>query len=293
VVLRPKLQAIQCRYIEHNRATRKHWIVVDVDRPGAGHDWQLLEAPAPNIVAENRDNLHAHLFYGLAVPVHTDPDGHLKPLRFAAAVEQALVQKLSGDFGYANYLAKNPLCAYWEVRTYQQYLYDLPWLSDYVDLEPYLDRRRRLPDYGLGRNCTLFGRLRLWAYRARLTTDWPSADAWHVAVLQQAAQFNDFAVPLPFAEVKATAKSVARWTWQRFNYASFSEVQRRRCCRMHALQHARIERKRQLILGFSGLLSVRQLASATGIPRSTVHRLQRVQKSSRSDMAYGTLGVGR
>jgi hypothetical protein len=46
-------------------------------------------------------------------------------------------------------------------------------------------------------------------------------------------------------------------------------------------------------LGFSGLLSVRQLASATGIPRSTVHRLQRVQKSSRSDMAYGTLGVGR
>jgi hypothetical protein len=216
------------------------------------------------------------LFYGLAVPVHTDPEAHVKPLRYAAAVEHALVKKLSGDYGYAGLITKNPLCDWWEVRTYQDQLYDLDWLSDYVDLEPYQDGRRRLPAYGLGRNCTMFERLRLWSYRAVLKGNWPDFSSWYAAAFIKAADYNDFPVPLPLAEIRATAKSVAKWTWAHFSVEDFSAIQAARARRSVEIRQARANRKRQLVLDFladNPGQSIRDIEQRTGIPRSTIQRL--------------------
>jgi len=69
----------------------------NVDRPGGGHDWEFLEAPATNIVVENPENLHAHLLHGLTVPVHTNPEADVKPYRYAAAIDCALAKKLDTD----------------------------------------------------------------------------------------------------------------------------------------------------------------------------------------------------
>ena len=66
------------------------WLAYDVDRPGAAIDWSDRGAPAPNISVKNPENGHAHLLYGLSVPVRTAPDGRAGPLRYAAAVEASL-----------------------------------------------------------------------------------------------------------------------------------------------------------------------------------------------------------
>ena len=49
---------------------------------------------------------------------------------------------------------------------------------------------------------------------------------------------GEFPSPLPASEVAATAKSVAKWVWQRFNAAEFSEVQRQRGKRLGIIRQA-------------------------------------------------------
>ena len=217
--------AIKSRYIQANGPTHKYWLVFDVDKPNASLDWYDSGAPAPNIIATNRENGHAHLIYGLEVSIRTAPDGRSAPLRYAAAVESALREKLGADIGYAGLICKNPLNPHWQVSTWEPCLYNLDWLADYVDLSAY-SGRRRLPDYGLGRNCNLFDYLSTWAYIA-IRQGWPEYERWLEACLTRAEGYNKktFKEPLPQSEIKATAKSVARWTHKNFSAAGFSEWQ--------------------------------------------------------------------
>src|SRR5690606_22968763 len=56
-----------------------------------------------------------------------------------------------------------------------------------------------------------------------------SSYEWEKAVSAQIGAINSgFEQPLPPSEVKATAKSIAKWVWQRFSYGDFSEVQAKR-----------------------------------------------------------------
>lgn len=222
--IRDVQRALAARYIQPNGPTHRYWLVYDVDRSGAALDWNDLNAPPPTIVAQNPDNGHAHLIYGLDVPVRTAPDAKTGPLRYAAAVDCALRALLDADAGYSGLICKNPLHPHWRVTEWEPRLYELGDLDSWLDLSTYADRRRRLPDYGLGRNCTLFEKLRRWAYRA-IRQGWPEYDRWHEAVLQRARAYNDFEAPLPDSEVKATAKSVARYTHRNLTPAGFSQWQ--------------------------------------------------------------------
>ncbi|MEG0580058.1 MAG: primase C-terminal domain-containing protein, partial [Niameybacter sp.] len=52
---------------------------------------------------------------------------------------------------------------------------------------------------------------------------------WERAVRTQIEAINSgFEQPLPYSEVKATAKSIAKWVWQRFSYGEFSAIQAKR-----------------------------------------------------------------
>ena len=217
--------ALKSRYIQANGPTHKYWLIFDVDSPDAALGWYDVGAPAPNIVATNRENGHAHLIYGLEVSIRTAPDGRSAPLRYAAAIENALREKLGADISYAGLICKNPLHPHWQVSTWEQNLYDLDWLADYLDLSAY-GGRQRLPDYGLGRNCNLFDYLSKWAYKA-IRQGWPSYEQWFEACFTRAQGYNvrSFKEPLPLSEVKATAKSVARWTHKNFSATGFSKWQ--------------------------------------------------------------------
>lgn len=234
--------------------------------------------PRPNILVGNPDNGHAHLLYGLEVPVRKAPDAQLKPLRYAAAVERALLAKVEGDYGYAGLICKNPLHPHWIVQTPQEFPYSLTWLADYVDLRTF-DARTRADDYGLGRNCTVFNSLRQWAYRNRRHFD--SFEAWKLACLERAIGYNTFPAPLPFNEIKATVKSVSRWVWQNrsFTTQGFSALQAQRGRKSGDARRKKAHAKQQLLFGYDGLPSS-VVASMTGVSARTVRRLRANAKKS-------------
>lgn len=217
-------RAALCRYIQPNGPTHRFWLVYDIDRPGAAIDWADRGAPPPSITAKNPANGHAHLIYGLETSVRTAPDAKSAPLRYAAAVDCALQRALDADPGYSGLICKNPLHPHWQVTSWEPRLYTLADLDSWLDLQPAQDRRKRLPDYGLGRNCNLFEQLRLWAYKA-IRQGWPDYGQWLAAVEQRALMYNAFAVPLDHQEVRHVARSVAKWTHQHLDAASFSAWQ--------------------------------------------------------------------
>ena len=218
-------RAALARYIQPNGPTHRFWLVYDIDRPGAAIDWSDRGAPPPSITAKNPENGHAHLIYGLETSVRTAPDAKSAPLRYAAAVDCALQRVLGADLGYSGLICKNPLHPHWQVTTWEPRLYTLADLDSWLDLQPAQDRRKRLPDYGLGRNCNLFEQLRLWAYRA-IRQGWPDFEQWQAACLDRALMYNaGFTASLDHQEVRHVARSVAKWTHQHLDAASFSAWQ--------------------------------------------------------------------
>lgn len=74
----------------------------------AAIDWSDRNAPAPNITVKNPVNGHAHLLYALNIAVRTAPDASVKALKYAAAVERSLCEKLCADVNYSGLICKNP-----------------------------------------------------------------------------------------------------------------------------------------------------------------------------------------
>ncbi len=280
-------------YLAPNSKWEKWWLVFDVDRPTASWDWQDRSVPAPNLTATNIDDGprhgHAHAFYGLAFPIHTDPSKAGKALRYGAAVESALRDALDGDISYGGPLAKNPLHTRWLVQQWQQEPYTLDWLTDYqgIDLKPYQDKRTRLPDYGLGRNVNTFNALRLWAYRHVLQAHAGHFSAWLDECIERAKWCNaqpairepaKIRTPLGEREIRGIAKSVARWTWDHFSYRDFSAIQRARGKKWNDRHHAEAMARRQLLLDFIDQvpgLSIRGVARIHALSETTVRRLVR------------------
>ncbi len=199
-------------------------MVFDLDRADAGMHWDHVGAPAPNLIARNPANGHAHLLYLLQTPIRTAMDGKTAPLRYAAAIEAGLRNRLGADRGYSGLICKNPINAHWMVHQWQADPYTLDDLADYIDLTPEKAREKPVEDYGLGRNCMLFDELRAWAYKAIRSQDWPDYNQWLNACFDRATGYNvNFTTPLDISEVKHTAKSVAKWTHRNFNRRTFDD----------------------------------------------------------------------
>ena len=74
----------------------------------------------------------------------------------------------------------------------------------------------------------MFDTVRCWAYKAIREHRGSTFDIWLGKVLEQCQNANGaFLEPLPYSEVKATAKSVSCWVWRNHGkaYAKFIERQ--------------------------------------------------------------------
>lgn len=207
--------AVKSRYIQPNGPTHQFFLVFDVDRQGAAIDWTDRKVPEPNITAMNCENAHAHLIYCLETSLRTAPDGSLKALKYAAAIENAIRRALDADTSYSGLICKNPLNAHWQVKVWQKNAYTFDWLADCVDMTA-ANASKIDPEYGLGRNCTLFEKTRQWSYRA-IRQGYPDYPQWLDATIQRVEAYNlQLPVPLSSAECASIGKSVAKWTYQRF-----------------------------------------------------------------------------
>ena len=215
-----KERAILAKYIQFNQPHAMFWLGFDVDRAGAAIDWSDRDAPAPTLTISNPENGHAHLLYALETSIRTAPDGKMKPLKYAAAVENALRKKLGADVGYSGLICKNPNHGHWKIAVWQPELYTLDWLADSLDLNAANDKEI-VADYGLGRNCTLFDKTRKWAYRA-IRQGWPEYEQWLQACYERARGYNqNFISPLDDSEVMGIAKSISKWTIKIMNESAF------------------------------------------------------------------------
>lgn len=267
------------RYIQPNSPWELYWLVYDVDRPTAHFDWDDYHAPPPNITVMNPANGNAHLFYGIEKPVLTceeNPEVHKKPIRYAAAVDIALTEQLDADRNYGKLIAKNPLHPHWRVLVWEHRSYTLDWLADWLDLKKYTDGRRKLPPIGLGRNCTMFDITRRWAYRERRKDRYTRAAEFLGACVAYAGNINaGFPTPLPMVEVRATGRSIGKWTWKNLSPAGFHEWCEARRLKSIQVRQAKSKELADEIRAFKAgrpTYSMRDIAAVFGCAYYTVWR---------------------
>jgi hypothetical protein len=275
--------AQRSRYIQPNPPASVGWLVFDLDRAGAAFAWESANLPPPTIAATNPANAHAHLLYGLSTPVVRTDLGRQGPLRFLAAVQGAMTDALRADRAYAMHVCKNPLHPHWRTLAHDGAVYDLPALAEYVDLTRPAKPLPRAEIAGLGRNCALFDTLRAKAYRTVAEYRGGDPAAWDGYIMDAARKLNSFTTPLPDAEVKATARSVAKWVWRRFGQGPavdrFADRQRHRAGL--AARAKRGNTAEAVLLAVQALqrsgqgVSVVAVAELAGLHRNTVQRFYR------------------
>ena len=214
VVIRRLQTALRNPLIQINLPVLTWWLIFDVDQPQAGLAWEDAGLPQPNWVAVNPENGHAHIVYGLNIPIKTADPEHIKALRYFAAVYDAMTFALKADPNYSGLLTKNPVHQNWRTYWGSKAAYELSELAEYVNLSN-MQKRVESDSRGFGRNCTIFDKLRAWAYVAVRDYRGGKVTLWREAVAAQAQNFNDFTSPLSVNEVLAIAKSVAKWVWAR------------------------------------------------------------------------------
>ena len=253
------------------------WLIYDLDHEQSMLEWQDRSCPPPNMAVLNPDNGHAHLFYALEKPVHNNYASSKKALRYLASIDLALTEKLGADPGYSKLIAKNPIHPNWKVFFPRSELYDLDELATWLDLTKFQDKRKRLPNTGYGRNCTLFENLRLWAYQERRKPQsYFNQDMFYEAVLWRGLAMNtDYNPPLPHSEVRATAKSISKWTWRNMSPEGFSARQRAVSQKATAKRQTKALELRAAILENLQTcpdLTQQDIAHMLGVTRETVNR---------------------
>jgi hypothetical protein len=221
-VIRCKATAIKHRYIQPNTPRMVHQLVFDVDRPDGVEAWYTANLPPPSLIIQNIANGHCHYIYQLSTPVSKSAASRRKPIQWLAALENGMIERIGADIAYSGQLCKTPNHSAWRtLEPCHAAIYDLHELAECVDTSPAniakINKKRKGIRVGLGRNIELFDTARYWAYE--WVADYRAAktiDQWHAAALHQCESLNTFATPLPACEVRAIARSIARWTWNKY-----------------------------------------------------------------------------
>ena len=244
----------------------------------------------------NRQNGHSHLFYAI-VPVCTSEKARSRPIRYMKAVYEALAARLNADSAYRGPVAKTPGHPWWWTWEIHSKEYELGELAEYVSLplKPFWGGRPDMESVSHSRHCVLFEKLRHHAYSVvRRAREEGTYGSFYRHLEGYALERNNyrergFALNLRFSQVRATVKSVARWTWERYTGSgrchrgvmsldprlSLHERQRLSAERTHRLRHERTEAKtkvacRSLHGQGESTLTQKAIAHVAGLTRQTV-----------------------
>ena len=225
MLIRPKSIAVKKPYIQVNPPLMTIYFVFDDDKEDSALSWFDANLPAPLWTTQNSKNGHCHHCYKLEIPLCTSEFASIKAIKYAQSVYYAYAVKLGADISYSQLITKNPLHPHWRTTFWVDRAYSLDYLADFVDLPKKIPKK--LEVVGLGRNVTMFEKGRHWAYTAiRDYMHHNSSYEWEKAVRAQIEAINSsFEQPLPYGEVKATAKSIAKYCWDKFSEVGFSNWQ--------------------------------------------------------------------
>jgi len=295
-LVRPKEYAMRYPYMQVNRKDMVSWLIFDLDHSNP-FIWEDENLPQPNMVVINRNNGHSHIYYALA-SVCTSENALSRPIQYMKAVYEALAIRLKADLAYSGPVAKTPGHPWWSTIEYHSHQYDLGELSDSVTLEvkPFKNNGPKLDQVSHSRHCTLFEEVRFYAYSIVNKLRQESSYNDFIAQLDRYAMrknnYKDrgFASNLSIAEVRATVKSIARWTWDRYTGSSksnkgvmqlspelsTSDKQRQSAQRTHEVRKTRTKEKIKLALSElkkNGLeASYSSISSITKLSRQTVSK---------------------
>jgi hypothetical protein len=194
-------------------------------------------------------------------------------------VEAAFRAKLEADTGYSGLMTKNPAHPLWRVLRGPQQSYELGDLAEWVDLPKHLPKKKP-QEIGLGRNVTVFEWLRQYAYRQirHYKVDVRNFILWQSHLNGKALERNgELKHPLAGNEVWHIAKSVSKWTWNKFDLdasdARFSALQAHRSKKGNLARWGDSENKQASarLMAAAGR-SVREIAAELEVGKSTVAR---------------------
>jgi len=304
--VRPRDYAIRYPYMQINRSGMVSWLIFDLDHANS-LAWDDAGLPPPNLIVRDRNSGHSHLYYAIP-PVCTTENARDKPIQYMKAVYEAFALRLNADPDYhSGPVAKTPGHPWWSTSEMHNHVYDLGELADYVELQvsPW-KTGPQLDDLPHSRHCILFEQLRYFAYsivnqergRGTLATFTRRLEAF-------AHNHNKFARAgfshdLMQSSVRATVRSVARWTWTRYEGSAkccrgameldkslpLAERQSLAAKRTHGLRHKATESKiRAACRGLQERgekLTQASIAALAGVSRQTVatygHVLEEVSR---------------
>lgn len=225
-------QAVKMPYIQPNPPNKRSWAVFDIDHQDAESAWQRAGLPPPTWTTVNAKNGHAHCAWGLRTPVLVSGMGaRNEPMRYLSSIESMMQESLGADPRYSGLITQTPGDLVWITHRGPQLYYELSELAAHLPgIETYIPKKRKHEEQaGLGRNVSLFDKLRHWAYSA-IRQFWGGGlqgwNGWLSMCNSRALVYNaDFCTPLGGKEVWHLARSVAKWTWQHTTPDGFSDWQ--------------------------------------------------------------------
>lgn len=299
--VRPREYAIRYPYMQVNRPGFVSWMIFDLDHKHA-MIWEDAGLPAPNLIVRNRSSGHSHLYYAIP-PVCTTENARSRPIAYMKAIYEAFAARLDADTDFhSGPVAKTPGHPWWLTHELHSHVYELGQLADYVDLansNPW-GRSAQLDEVSHSRHCILFEHVRHYAYsivnKERQSGSFTSFTRSLEAFAHNKNSFQrlGFSDNLAASSLRATVKSVARWTWDRYRGgggchrgvmqldASLPLAQRQALAakRTHEVRHKATESKVRSAVRFlqekGDAISQSAVARVAGISRQTVGTLKHV-----------------
>ena len=220
---RPREYAVRYPYMQINRPGLVSWLIFDLDHSNS-MIWEDAGLPAPNLIVRNRASGNSHLYYAIP-PVCTTEAARDKPIAFMKAVYAAFSVVLRADPNFhSGPVAKTPGHPWWSTEELHNSVYELGALADYVDLAvaaPWA-KNVNVDDIAHSRHCLLFEHLRHYAYsivnRERESGSYDTFVRWLDHKAHDLNSFRDkgFEQDLPASSLRATIRSIARWTWNKY-----------------------------------------------------------------------------
>lgn len=225
----PRRDAFKRQYVQLNPPCNYKVFVIDIDHEDESI-WNNENVPTPNVIIRNKNNKKVHLLYRIDdVLIRTVKKGVIvkdSPIQYAKAVYYGLCKKLGADrAAFNNVVSKNPFHPAFNTDFIHSQVYKLKDLAEYAtpDWSVYKRGEKENPNPE-SRNLSLFHKVRFVAYgqvqRYRLAND---MEGFYKAVLTECELENKFRgkgfkvnLDLPLSQVKAIAKSIATFTWNKY-----------------------------------------------------------------------------